>query len=196
MSLRPYAIEVTHVRGETNFLADNLSRHPPGNKEEFHNYTPFPLCNKSLRLMTSKINTKDFYLQQVSEGASKDPDYFYTIQVIRERLGTKEINNDSEAKKIEGQWELMGILETDKGKLVTRNNFEVLIPRGFCEDILTKLHAGHRGTEAMVLQARGKFFWPNMKSEIRNRFSRCEACLLHSPSKPDPPYNGLPGTSP
>ena len=31
-----------------------------------------------------------------------------------------------------------------------------------------------------------------MKSEIRSRFSRCKACLLHSPSKPDPPFNGLP----
>ena len=142
--------------------------------------------------MTSKIDTKEFYLQQVAEGAGKDQDYMYTVQAIKQRLGNKEIKDDSAAKKMEGQWELMGILETEKGKLVTRNNTEVLIPQSFREEILNKLHVGHRGTEAMVLQARGKFFWPNIKSEIRGKFSRCEPCLLNSPSKPDPPFNDLP----
>ena len=91
--------------------------------------------------MTSEIDTKDFYLQQVTEGASKNPDYLYIIQAIKERLGTKELNHNSEAKMIEGQWELLGILETNKGELITRNNSEVLIPQGFREDILNKLHS-------------------------------------------------------
>ena len=77
--------------------------------------------------MNSEIDTKDFYLQQVTEEASKDSDYLYIIQAIKERLGTKELNNDSEAEMMEGQWELLGILETDRGKLSTRNNSEVLI---------------------------------------------------------------------
>ena len=48
--LRPYAIEVTHVRGETNYLADHLSRNPSGDKEaeEFDNHIPLTICNKSL----------------------------------------------------------------------------------------------------------------------------------------------------
>ena len=32
-----------------------------------------------------------------------------------------------------------------------------------------------------------------MRKEIRDRFSKCEACLHHTPSKQDPPYNGIPG---
>ena len=71
--LRPYAIEVTHVRGETNYITDHLSRNPRGGPEaeEFNNYTPITICNKSLCLMNSEIYTKDFYLQQVAEGASQ-----------------------------------------------------------------------------------------------------------------------------
>ena len=82
------------------------------------------------------------------------------MQKIRDRLETKEIKGDSEAKQMEGQWELMGILDTEKGKLVIRDDNEVLIPRNLSEELLEKLHSGHRGTEAMVLQARGIFLWP------------------------------------
>ena len=116
----------------------------------------------------------------------------YTVQAIKQRLGTKEIKDNLEAKKMEGQWELMGILETKRGEVVTRNNNDILMPWSFLEEILNKLHAGPRGTEAMVLQARGKFWLPNIKSEIRSKFHRCETCLLNSPLKPDPPFNGIP----
>ena len=49
--LRPYAMEIVHVRGETNFLPDLMSRSPIGDKEaqEFHNYTAPSIRNKSYR---------------------------------------------------------------------------------------------------------------------------------------------------
>ena len=92
-----------------------MSRNPTGTKEakEFTDFTSPTICNKSYRLLTYEIDTKDFYLQQVAEGPSKDPDYLYIVQAIRERLGTKEIKDDSEAKQMDGQWELMGILDTE-----------------------------------------------------------------------------------
>ena len=74
---------------------------------------------------------KDLYVQQVAEEASKDPDYIYTVQAVKQRLETKELKDDSEAKKMEGQWEQMGILDTEKGKLIIRNGNEVLIPQSF-----------------------------------------------------------------
>ena len=53
--LRPYAIEVTHVRVETNYLANHLSRNPRGcpEAEEFDNYTPITICNKSYPTISS-----------------------------------------------------------------------------------------------------------------------------------------------
>ena len=131
--LRPYAIQITHVRGETNFFPDYLSRNPTGDKEapEITTFNSPSICNKRFRLLTSEVDVKDFYIQQVAEEASKDPDYISTVQAIRQWLGTKELKDDSEAKKMEGQWEQMGILDTEKGELVIRNDNEVLIPRSF-----------------------------------------------------------------
>ena len=112
---------------------------------------------------------------------------------MRGRLGTKELKEDSEARQMEGQWEEMGILETEKGELIVRNGNEILIPKKCREELLTKLHAGHRGTDSMILQTRQKFWWPRIKEEIKMKFHQCEACLLNSPSKPSLPYNnGVP----
>ena len=46
------------------------------------------------------MDTKDYYLKQVAQGASKDSDYQYIIPARKGRLETKEINNNSEARKI------------------------------------------------------------------------------------------------
>ena len=118
------------MHGETNYLADHLSRNPRGGPEaeEFDNYTPITICNKSYRLISAEINTKDYYMKQVAQGASQDSNYQFITQAIKDRRETKEINNDSEDRKMEGEWELLGILETEGGKLITRNNCEVLIP--------------------------------------------------------------------
>ena len=73
---------MTHVRGETHFLPDYLSRNPTGDKEspEITTFNSPSICNKSFRLLTSEVDVKDFYIQQVAEEASKDPDYIYTVQ--------------------------------------------------------------------------------------------------------------------
>ena len=65
--LRPYAIEVTHCRGETNYLNDHLSRNPTSGPkaEEFEDCGLVTICNKSLRPINAEINTKDYYVNQV-----------------------------------------------------------------------------------------------------------------------------------
>ena len=179
----------------THFLPDYLSRNPKEGRQEAPEISTFTnpsICNRSFRLLTSEVDVKDYYVQQVAEEASKDPDYTYIIQVVRERLGTKELKQDTEAHQMEGQWEEMGIIETNKGELIVRNGNEILIPKKCREELLSKLHSGHCGTNSMILQTRSKFWWPRIKEEIM-KFHQCEACLLNSPSKPNLPYNnGVP----
>ena len=93
---------------------------------------------------------------------------------------------------MEGEFKFLGIINLEGGELIVRNNTEVVIQKKFREEILTKLHAGHRAEAAMLQQSKGRFWWPGMREAIRNKYKSCEPCLLHAPSKPDPSYNDLP----
>ena len=107
-------------------------------------------------------------------------------------MDPRHLRKDSEAKIMEGEMKYLGIVNTEGGELIIRNNTEVVIPKMFCEETLNKLHAGHRAEAAMVQQSKGRFWWPSMREAIRNKYKTCEPCLLHSPSEPDPAYNDLP----
>ena len=63
--LRPYAIQITHVKGETHFIPDYLSQNPTRDKEapEITTFNSLSICNKSFRLITSEVDVKDFYVQ-------------------------------------------------------------------------------------------------------------------------------------
>ena len=151
------------------------------------------VCNHSYRLQSSEIDMKDYYVQVLAEEANKDFDYSYIVQAIRDRIDTKEIRKDSEAMKMVGQWDELGIIKTEKGELVVRFGNEILIPRQCREELLNKLHSGHRGTDAMILATRSKFWWPRIKEEIKEKYHQCEPCLVNAPSKPELLYNhGVP----
>ena len=85
--LHPYSIQMEHVRGETHFLPDYLSRNPKEGRQEAPEISTFTnpsICNRSFRLLTSEVDVKDYYVQQVAEEASKDSDYTYIIQAVKE----------------------------------------------------------------------------------------------------------------
>ena len=44
----------------------------------------------------------------------------------------------------------------------------------------------------MINLSRGKFFWPSIRSDLKELYKSCEECLVHSPSKPQPPYETFP----
>ena len=52
----------------------------------------------------------------------------------------------------------LGIVDTEGGELTIRNNIEVVIPKTFCEEILNKIHTGHRAEGGMLQQAKGRFW--------------------------------------
>ena len=64
--LRPWSITTMHMKGNTNFLPDRLSRNPRDTREAQEFKTPSPtICNKSLRVMNDDVDIKDHYITQV-----------------------------------------------------------------------------------------------------------------------------------
>ena len=42
------------------------------------------------------------------------------------------------------------------------------------------LHSSHQGIESTLRRARETIYWPNMKSDIKDFTSKCEACASYS----------------
>ena len=124
--LRPYAIVPHHVKGDTNYVTDRLSRHPQGKKDcpEFPG-EEITISNKSRWVLESSIETKDPMLDAMAKNALEDPDYQYMIQCIQNRTPIDKINRDSELFKMEGSLQFLSTIQTKSGSLIFKDNSEV-----------------------------------------------------------------------
>ena len=72
------------MKGETNYLADRISKHPNQIKDcpefEGHNLS---VCNKSRQLMEADIEVSDPMLENIAKEALQDQDYQYMISAIK-----------------------------------------------------------------------------------------------------------------
>lgn len=58
----------------------------------------------------------------------------------------------------------------------------MLIPTNLRRYMLDQLHIGHQGVNSMKANARRRFFWPRMGSQIQNRRDQCNRCNEICPS--------------
>ena len=52
------------------------------------------------------------------------------VKAIKDKIETKSIKEDSELKKIEGQFDSLSLYKTRKGEIIVRDGQEILIPKG------------------------------------------------------------------
>ena len=45
------------------------------------------------------------------------------------------------------------------------------------------LHLTHSGDAAMIVQAKGKIFWPGMRKHLKDTYDTCEKCAVNKVSK-------------
>ena len=64
---------------------------------------------------------------------------------------------------------------------------EVLIPINERKKLIEILHSTHMSGDAMFRMAKGSFTWPNLKSDLGNKYKNCEECLVNSRQKIDKP---------
>ena len=52
-------------------------------------------------------------------------------------------------------------------------------------DSLDIMHSTELSGDSMFRMSKGKFTWPNLKSDLRNKYKSCEECLVNSRNKID-----------
>ena len=60
---------------------------------------------------------------------------------------------------------------------------EIMGPKSLRLQMLQNLHVTHSSDTYMMLQAKGKIWWPSMKADIKDYFKKCSECLEFRRSK-------------
>ena len=63
----------------------------------------------------------------------------------------------------------------------------MLIPQKLRATVLEGLHAAHQGVSSMLSNARLRFFWPGLDSEVKELRARCRQCNEQAPSQSQEP---------
>ena len=62
-----------------------------------------------------------------------------------------------------------------------------VIPVALRKTVLSHLHAGHQGANAMFERAASALYWPNFRADIINYKASCSTCARYQPSNPSMP---------
>merc|ERR1712106_441961 len=105
----------------------------------------------------------------------------------REDTNTK-VDKGSELSTIESDYQSLSIHNTEAGDIILNNDSEIFIPSNYRQEMRSLLHSTHLSDAGMILLAKNKFFWPKMRTDLKNLYKSCEECLVNSASKPHPSY--------
>ena len=89
--------------------------------------------------------------------------------------GLDHIERYSELRMLRSGYDTLGIHYTERGPLIVRDGFFILIPKSGRKSILQKLHSTHLSTDGMNELYKGHFFWPPIGKEVDDLYKNCKA---------------------
>ena len=112
-----------------------------------------------------------------------DADYLLLLSAIENKVEMKDLPLDSELRAYSGCKDNISVIEMGAGHRLILKNGEILVPKSLRTQMLENLHVTHSSDSYMMLQAKGKICWPNMKADIRQYYKNCPECLEFKKSK-------------
>ena len=140
---------------------------------------------RAQRIMLNSIDPRTGKLAEVGH---EDTDYRMMIHHVKQQTEHRNLEENSELKKIGAIMRELGLYECQNGKkLVIRNSQEILIPKLARKEMLRELHSTHMSVQGMKRLARKKFWWQAMSKDLEQEYETCEACKENSRSKSNVP---------
>ena len=175
------------IRGVDNNVAYFGSRYPRDTQEgeEFEILRP-TICTKSRRVQEVQFDSMDPKVEKLARIASECPDYQMMIHHISRETPMKEIEDNSELKRMQGGLKDLAVYQAENGhSLIIRHGKEILIPVSERKELVKQLHSTHLESAMMKRLSRGRFFWPGYSKEIEEEFWKCLECRTEGISKPN-----------
>lgn len=167
LKLIRYNIDIKHVSGKDNVVADLLSRNylkdqvfdDPSYKEIVH------CLDKELAMSATRI-------KQFQTATQNDECMQEIINFINNNWpnSVKQIKNKEAREYFKIRNEL-----TFKDNLVFLHN-KVVVPKSLRDEMLKILHEPHLGIEKTKSNARQVMYWPRMSANIENLITNCSTC--------------------
>ena len=191
--LMAYNYEIKHVKGETNCIADCLSRRPEWMKNKGRAVTQRDeVC---LRVITeSRHLLKDNpALKKLEEIGKKDSDYQQILSHIRAGKNFRDLPDSSEGSSMGGGWPKLEVLE-EFDIIVLReseSSSKIYPPRLYRPLILEELHKSGRKEDSVCLRVRTHYTWPSIRKDVKAHIDGCRKCAELIPSKSQARSSGL-----
>ena len=191
MDISHLNLKLEHVPGIKNCTADFRSRRPRDSFEavcEQDVPIKLRLGVRTVRAQRMMLNTIDPRIGKLAEVGHEDTDYRMMIHHVEQQTENRNLEENSELKKIGVIMRELGLYECENGrKLVIRNSQEILIPKMARKEMLWELHSTHMSVQGMKRLARKKFWWPAMSKDLEQVYETCEAYKENSISKSNVP---------
>ena len=168
-----YSFKTVHIPGKRNLGADATSRYPTMNALE-------SVIDESSVVATMIAGLEDaktpLSWKIIHDETLQDAESQALVEVIVNGFPSKE----ELAHYLVPFWRMRDDLYIVDS--VPIKDGKVLIPKALRSITLEALHEGHQGINAMLSNARSRFFWPGMSSQLRQLKNGCQRCREIAPS--------------
>ncbi|KAJ5679602.1 hypothetical protein N7462_007846 [Penicillium macrosclerotiorum] len=184
MRIQEYDLDIQHVKGSTQVVADGLSRLPTWRAPDTGDEDPFSLPALTLRMRPEnslELQWKAFpVLQEMDRGLFRryEEDEWWGEVVDKLLRG----DTDQVAKYHLVCLDGVGILMYHE----RRGQYARCVQKWELRNVLQELHdiCGHFATRITLGRAVGKYFWPTRYEDIRAYCRSCHSCQLIGPNLP------------
>ena len=178
-----FDFRIVYVKGGSNAIktADALSRHAVNEGKDIDEWSSIENVAKAHAIhQASGINSVTW--DRIKESASVDTDCVSLTNLISEGFPDEKSLLPPELQRFWGMRSELYVIDN-----VPFKNRKMLIPRSLRSAVLEGLHAGHQGVTGMLSNARERFFWPGMDSEVKQLREKCRQCNEQAPSQSKEP---------
>jgi hypothetical protein len=167
MQLQEYELDISHIRGAENHLADVLSRNPSGLSPQQINDLTKP---RELLVAALNLDIDDSVKRQLKDllrHQTQDP----TVEAIRQQLANESLG-------VKSKYRLHNrIVYVNCG---TPPGWRAYLPAHLERPVIKFIHTsyGHSGTDKCVSIIADSFYVKNLGRKVRQLLASCEVCQL------------------
>ena len=170
LGLQPYDLVIRYQPGKSIEIADALSRLSPKEREAI------PGMNVQVHDIQPQFSNN--ILKRIREQTTSDPE----LNALKEMIHSGWPSTIQQVPAIlKPYWPFRDEFAVEDG--IAMKSQRIIIPTMLQEEILTKLHSAHQGTEKTKLRARTSVYWRGLNKDIDEITKTCGTCQELHPSQ-------------
>ena len=183
-NLMTFSFDVKYTKGKLHLAADALSRNPLFNTmtEEEDVTDVLHRTRRTFTRYTHNYARQDPKLKDMFE-AAKDPRYQEVVEVIRNDTNPRKLPKDHPSQEYVPFLNKMSIIDGEENPLLIYDDSRIVVPATQRQRILKKLHIPHQAAQKTLSNAKYRYFWTSMATDVKEMCNNCETCVEFQPSQ-------------